>query len=246
MDSETSQPLASFMVPGSSFGYTAAPVTSLLSFKNTLAIGLLDESGSTAPFARQMELFCKELIKALRHSDESDTIIYRQCHFATDFREHHGFTPLSQLNEDQYDGCYSPGGQTTLYDSCDRVLTELADYARQQAKSKYLCNGFVFIITDGRDYGSSLKEHHVKERLEKVIGEEALESLFTVLVGVNDNADIQRDLEQFQQNVGFTKYIPLKDASEKSLAKLFGWVSQQIRSQSQSLGTGGPSQSLTF
>lgn len=242
----TSQALASFMIPGGNYGYTGAAIDTLTSFENTLAVGLLDESGSTLSFAADMEKGVGAIIKSLRSSPRADNLIYRHCHFATSFREVHGYTPLAHLNPDQYKGCYIPGGQTALYDSEDRVIAELGDYAEKQTAAKYLCNGFVYFITDGRDYGSTLRPPAVRARLEKVVGSEVLESLITILIGVNDDAGIQRDLEDHAKVVGFTQYVPLKDANEKTLAKLAGFVSKSIAAQSQALGTGGPSQSLTF
>lgn len=241
-----SQALASFMVPGGGFGYTGAPVETLTSFENTIALGLLDESGSTHQFARPMELCVKEIIKSLRRSPRADNLIYRHCHFGTNFREVHGFTPLAQINPDQYDGCYQPGGATHLYDSTDRILKELRDYGQKQAAQKYLCNGIAYMLTDGCDYGSTLGQPDVKATLVGVNSDESLESLITILIGVNDSPSIQRDLEAYAKNVGFTQYIPMGKADEKTLAKLANFVSQSIQSQSQALGTGGPSQSLTF
>lgn len=244
-----SQQLDTFAIPGSNYGYTGAKIDTLTSFQNTLALGLLDESGSTIPFARPMELMVKEIIKSLRHSPHADNLMYRHCHFATDFREHHGFVPLGQINEDQYDGCYKPNGRTSLYDSCHRVIRELLDYGEKQAEQRYQCNGIIYIITDGQDYGSTLKVPDVKDALQKAIQSESLESLVTILIGVNPDPHVQADLQTFQQEAGFTRYIPLDDANEKTLAKLANFISQSISSQSQALGSGGPSQaiqSLTF
>lgn len=242
----TSQQLQSFMVPGSSYGYTGAPVDTLQSFENTLAQALLDESSSTGPFSRQMELCVKEIVKALRRSTRADYLIYRQNHFATEYREHHGFTPLAQINVDDYDGCYRPGGRTTLYDSADRVIRELVDYAQQQAKLKYQCNGVIFIVTDGVDFGSTLRAGDVKKTLTWAAQQEDLESLMTFLIGVNDDDDVQRNLQAMQASVGFTGYIPLGKADERSLAKLGNWIVSQSVAQSQAIGSGGPSQSLKF
>lgn len=238
--------LAQFAIPGGNYGYTGAQVDALQSFENTIAVGLLDESGSTGSFARQMEICVKEIIKALRHSPAADKLIYRHCHFATNFREFHGYTPLANLNEDMYDGCYVPGGQTALYDSCDRIFAEMLDYAQRQVKMKYTCNGIAYIMTDGRDLGSTRKQADVRDRLASVIASEALESMMTILIGVNDDPSIQQDLESFQKFVGFTQYVPLKDADAKTLAKLSAFISKSVVAQSQALGTGGPSQSLIF
>lgn len=241
-----SQQLQSFMVPGGGYGYTGAAVDTLQSFENTIVNALLDESGSTGPFARQIELCCKEIVKSLRRSPRADNLIYRQCHFASHYREHHGFLPLAQINPDSYDGCYQPGGQTTLYDSCDRVLREVQDYGRQQALQKFQCNALIHMLTDGCDFGSTLGENDVKSTLTKVASDESLESLITILIGVNPDKGIQRDLEEFAKRVGFTQYVPLDKADEATLARLANFISKSISAQSQALGTGGPSQSLTF
>ena len=56
MSDEQSTPLASFMVPGGNYGYTGAAIDTLQSFENTIALGLVDESGSTSSFAKQLEM----------------------------------------------------------------------------------------------------------------------------------------------------------------------------------------------
>jgi uncharacterized protein YegL len=240
----SSEQLQSFMIPGSGYGYTGAAVRTLTSFENTIAMGLLDESGSTNSYAKPMEETVKNIIKSLRKNPRADNLIYRQSHFATNYREHHGFMPLGQINESQYDGCYKPGGATHLYDACDRSLREMIDYAEKQLEKKFLCNGILYIITDGCDYGSTLTQNDVKAALAKAISCEALESLVTILIGVNDDPTIQANLEQFQKNVGFTAYYAMKSADEASLAQLTNGISQSISSQSQALGTGGPSQQI--
>ena len=71
-----------------------------------------------------------------------------------------------------------------------------------------------------------------------------------VLIGVGHAADEQSGLgpylQSFKDEAGFQQYIFIDRADEKKLAKLGGFISQSISSQSQSLGTGGASKSLTF
>ena len=236
----------SFMIPGSNYGYTGMPVENLTSFTNTVAVGLLDESGSTSPFKTQMDNCCKEIVKSLRHSSVADNLIYRQCHFGTNFREHHGYTPLSQLNESMYDGCYQSGGQTMLYDSIVRVINETLHYADLQAQNHYRCNGIIYIITDGADYKSMLNQSDVKDALAKAVSSESLESLMTILIGVNDNSTIQDELRKFQQNVGITQFEFIDTADEKKLARVANLISRSVISQSQHVNSGGPSQTLQF
>ena len=251
MNDQPKSQMLSFMVPGANYGYTGAKIDALASFENTLAICLLDESGSTTPFARQMEGCVKEVVKALRHSPRAANLIYAHYHFDTHFREVHGFKPLMECNEADYDGIWAGGGRTTLYDSEDRVINFLVDYARRQGEQHYTCNGIIWIITDGQDFGSVLKQKDVQLSLAKAIACEELESLMTILIGINDDPAVQRDLEEHAQTVGFTQYVPVARADEKTLVALAGFVSRSVSAQSQSLGQGGPSQplpppSLTF
>lgn len=53
-------------------------------------------------------------------------------------------------------------------------------------------------------------------------------------------------LDQFDRQARFSHYVPLADAGKATIARLAQFVSQSISSQSQALGTGGPSQSITF
>ena len=50
----------------------------------------------------------------------------------------------------------------------------------------------------------------------------------------------------FKHEAGFQQFVSIKKATEKELAKLGGFISKSISSQSQALGSGGVSQSLTF
>ena len=246
MDQDQKSQMLSFMVPGTNYGYQGAKIDTLASFENTLAIGLLDESGSTTPFARQMEVCVKEIIKALRHSPKAANLIYAHYHFDTHFREVHGFKPLIECDEADYDGIWAGGGRTTLYDSEDKVINFLLDYALRQRQQHYTCNGIVYIITDGQDFGSTLTQNNVKLSLAKAIANEDLESLVTILIGINDDPSVQADLRDHATRVGFTAYQSVEKADEQTLAQLAGFVSKSVAAQSKALGTNGPSQVLTF
>ncbi len=241
-----SDPLAAYQIPGGNYGYTGTRIEDLQSNENTIVLGLLDESLSTEKFGPDMEKAMGEVIKSLRDCPRVDNLIYRHCHFSTTFREVHGFKQLSKINEKDYDGVYHSHGCTTLYDSCERAIKELTHYAEEQGKLQYLCNGLFYIFTDGQDQGSTLTQAAVKKALADAISSEKLESLVTILIGVNPNKDIQNELKAFAANVGFSQYVPLDNADQKTLSKLANFISRSVSSQSKMLGSGGPSQSLTF
>ena len=99
------------------------------------------------------------------------------------------------------------------------------------------------------DNASRLPAKKVKEALTKAVTSEALESVVSLLIGVNvQDSEASRYLRQFHLEAGFTQYVELDKADTKTLARLAEFVSQSISAQSQALGTGGGTspQSLVF
>ena len=113
------------------------------------------------------------------------------------------------------------------------------------ADDEYLTNAIVILATDGDDNDSRTTEADVAGEIQRGVTSEVLESMRTVLVGVNASA-YQAQLDAFRQNVGIDQYVDVADATPQRLAKLADFVSRSISAQSQALGTGGPSQALTF
>jgi hypothetical protein len=243
-----SQGLQSFAIPGGNYGYNGMAIDELTSFENTLAFTLFDESGSTRPFSRQMELCVKEIIGFLRKSPRADNLIYYHAHFDTVFKEVHGWKPLQQCNPDDYDGCWAGGGRTTLYDSLDRSVNVILDYAVQQAAQRYLCNGILIAMTDGMDWGSTLGVQDCQKTFAKAVMNEDLESLLSIWIGINDDPGVQDDMQRVANEIGFSQYMPVEKADSKSLAAIANFISRSVQAQSQSLGSKGPSQpqSMTF
>ena len=241
---ENSQQLASFMLPGAGYGYTGVNVEDVMATELTLATGLLDESGSTTKFKDEMEKCVQTVVRSMRHSPRADNLMYRHCHFATNFREIHGYKLLQDINESDYKGCYHSNGTTSLYDSMCNVFRALKDYGQQMMQSKRMANGIIYVFTDGMDLGSTHTEHDSRDDLAALIASEALESVNTILIGVNDEKSVQDGLKAMAKNIGFTQYIAMKDASESQLAKLADFISHSISSQSQALGSNGPSQTI--
>jgi len=235
-------------VPGTHFGYTGTRLADLTgATEYTLCTIVLDESGSTIDFKSEMEKCIQEIVKACRYSPRADNLMLRLVAFGTNYREVHGFKLLQACNPDDYIGCYNSAGSTALYDSCCDAIEATKDYAKQLADNEYLCNACVFVLTDGDDNASKFNANNVKDSLAKCVNSETLESLNSVLIGVNiQEPRIKSFLDNFHKTAGFTQFVELKDASDKTLAKLAAFVSKSISSTSQALGSGGPSQSLTF
>ena len=106
-------------------------------------------------------------------------------------------------------------------------------------------NAANFIISDGFDNHSVETPRTIKGLVDKAVTGEELESILTVLVGINVN-DCKDKLEDFKDEANLTQFVDVGDATAQRLAKLANFVSRSISSQSQSLGTGGASQQLIF
>jgi|TARA_Y100000310_G_scaffold343117_2_gene449285 uncharacterized protein YegL len=203
----------------------------------TLVCVANDVSSSVVAFKDDMEKAVSEIVKACQLSPRADNLMLRHTQFASDLSETHGWQLLSQCNLSDYDDFLQVGGMTALNDATENAISATVDWASQLAQRNYDVNGIVFIITDGMENRSTLSVSVIKDALAK-IKEEHLESLISVLIGVNiSEPSVSSALSTFQTDAGLTQYIELENAD----AKLVRFVSQSISSQSSALGTGSAS-----
>ncbi len=239
--------LAQAALPASHFGYSAERLENLGAAEYTLVTIACDASGSVAPFQKQLEKTLQSIVQACQRSPRADNLLLRLVEFDQHLREPHGFKLLERCNAADYDGVLHIGGATALYDAAENAVRATTDYAQQLAAGDFSANAIVFVLTDGMDNASTLTPRLVKEALSRAVSEEALESVVSVLIGVNvQDRTVGGYLQDFRTDVGFTQYVEMDRADAKTLARLAEFVSRSISAQSQSLGTGGPSQALTF
>jgi hypothetical protein len=232
---------------GSTYGFSAKRIEDLGATEYTLVALGADASGSVEPFRAEIEKCVKEVVGSCRHSPRADNLMMRFVCFDNQVREIHGFRPLSECDVDSYTGSIDIGGMTALYDAACNLADSVTEYARTLVSNDFSANGILFVITDGMDNRSALTPGKVKSSLENAVQSEALDSMVSILIGVNvTDPQVSKYLNDLHQSAGFTQYIELKDASANSLAKLADFVSRSISAQSQALGTGGPSKSLSF
>jgi uncharacterized protein YegL len=242
--------LDDFKLPTGNFGFSATKVTGELGASEyTLATIVLDNSGSVGAFKTELEKVAQETVKACLHSPRADNLMLRVLSFNDRLNEVHGFKLLSQCNVGDYDNSLNPGGGTSLFDATQNAVDAEVAYSKTLYDSDYKANGIVIVVTDGCDNMSTQTANTVKLALEAAVKSESLESLVTILVGVNiTDSGVKDALDKFQKEAGFTSFVALADASKSTLAKLAKFVSRSISSQSKSLGSGAaaPAQSLTF
>lgn len=232
---------------GSNYGFSAKRIEDLGATEYTIVAITGDKSGSVDAFRLEIENCIKEIVKSCQHSPRADNLMMRLTTFDDKLEEIHGYRPLSECDVDGYTDCVRPGGMTALYDAGCNAVDSATQYGKDLTENDFDVNAIVFVITDGMDNRSTLTAAELKASLEDAVRSEALESIVSILVGVNVNdPTISQWLKDLHAAAGFTQYVELGDAKANTLAKLADFVSRSISAQSQALGTGGPSQSLSF
>lgn len=234
-------------LPNSHYGYSATRLEDLGATEYTIATIVADISGSTAAFIGDMESAITKIVQACKYSPRADNLLLRLVVFDHLLYELHGFKLLENCHLADYGGCLRSGGSTALYEATQNAIASTINYAQKLAAGDFSANAILFVITDGEDNASKVPPSLVKATFAAGIQSEALESIVSVLIGVNvQNWQVSRYLKAFHHEAGFTQYVELDNADAKTLARLAEFVSQSISAQSQALGTGGASQPLVF
>ena len=234
-------------VGGSTYGFSAKRIEDLGASEYTLGLIIVDVSGSVDPYQADIEAAVKEVVRSCRRSPRADNMMMRLVLFDDKVSEVHGYKPLSECHEADYDGCIQIGGMTALYDAAYNGIKSATAYGRALTEQDFDVNAAVFVITDGMDNHSTVTHSMVGDALTEAVTSESIESIVSILIGVNtDQGGLNQYLKDLKDAAGFTEYVAIGKATVNQLAKLGGFVSRSIASQSQALGSGGASRSLSF
>lgn len=229
------------------FGFSAVRLDELGATEYTLATIVVDTSSSVYQFESDLEKTLKEAVRALQYSPRADNLMLRILKFDSRHEEIHGFKLLENVNLSDYDGVLQCGGSTALFDATLDGIEAIKNYAKQLNSQDVDVNGIVIVLTDGDDNSSSLGGQSVGQAKHACLKEEALESILSILVGVNvKESYFKQFLDQFKNEGKFDQLVELAKADAKTLARLGNFISKSVSSQSQSLGTGGASQTIDF
>jgi hypothetical protein len=228
----------------SGFNFSGVRPELLGAVEYTLVTLLVDKTGSVGAFAKELFDIKKTVVEACKKNARAESLLLRVLEFNSSVTEVHGFMPLAEIDVNAY-AVPECRGMTALADAAFAGVSATNAYAKTLADQDYLSNGIIIIATDGGDNDSRMRAADVKKQVDDAIKGEHIESIRTVLVGVNAG-DYRDELQKFQTEAGIDQYVDVADATPGRLAKLADFVSRSISAQSQSLGTGGPSQALSF
>lgn len=232
---------------GGNFTFQGARIEHLGATEYTLVTIAVDETGSVSGFEKELRESLITAVEACKKSPRSDNLLVRVITFSSVYdngvNEIHGFKPLAEIDpKDDYPDL-RPGGMTPLCDACYSAVGAMNAYGKQLSDSDFGVNAIAFIITDGGENASVATMTMVKKEAEKSVTGEILESMVSVLIGINSN-QYAGELQVFKDEAELTHFINAGEATKAKLAKLAAFISQSASSQSQALGTGGPSQNI--
>lgn len=226
------------------FNFSGVRPDKLGATEYTLVTVVVDKTGSVSDHAQELLAMKKAVVEACRKSPRAEYLMFRSVEFNGRIDEVHGFVELNQIDPAAYTAPQCTGS-TALFDATFSAVAATNAYARTLSDNDFNVNGIVFVITDGDDNESVQTPRSIAEEMARGVTTEAIESLNVVLVGINA-ARYRAELEAFQRDAHLTQYVDVGDATPQKLAKLAAFVSHSVSSQSQSLGTGGPSAPLVF
>lgn len=231
------------------FDYTSIAVEKLGATEYTFVHIVTDKTTSVGAFKVQLEKMIGASVGSCRNSARALNLLIRTTAFNSNgIDELHGFTLLNSIDPDSYVGTIHPGGITNLYTASLEAVEATDEYVQSLFDAQRICNAnaIIFFITDGDDNASDqdqVCEDDVKTAINKIKRSEVLESIRTILIGVNDD-EYKHELETFKDNVGIDEYIPMGEVTESKLAKLAEFISQSVTDTDTSRGTGQPSQPI--
>lgn len=232
-------------VANSNFQFSGVRPENLESTEYTLVSIVVDKSSSVHSFRDEMVDAIKSVIESCKSAPRAENLLVRVVFFNEDLEEIHGYMPLDDIDMDVYESL-QPYGVTSLFDATYESLGSILKYSEDLQDQEMDVNGICVVITDGGDNSSTMTPGTIKTQVEEALNRETIiESVMTILVGINAS-QYSSYLNNFKKEANLQQFVDAGDADPKTLSKLANFISQSISSQSQSLGTGGPSQSLNF
>jgi len=232
-----------------SFQFSAIRPEDLGATEYTLVTIVVDITGSVQYFSSDLLKCVKQIVEACKKSPRAENLLIRivTFNYCDNIQELHGFKLLSLIDPNDYKS-FKCDGMTALFDASYESIAATLTYSKSLIDQDYYCNGCIYIITDGVDNNSKVAtKDMIKKKLLESTKNEVIESLITVLIGINTTDDeCKKFLEKFKNDSDLTQYVDVGEATPQKLAKLAGFVSKSISSTSQALGTGTASQPLIF
>ena len=148
------------------------PLDQLTSNDVTLAMNIIDMSGSMAAYANDLiRAYNQDYLAAMRHSPAADDILVSAILFHDDAQTLHGYVPLADAPPLD-SKTYNPDNATALYDAVAAGMTNMILYAQQLRQSGVSVRGVVMVYTDGEDNASRQRAQDVRRAAQDLLRQE--------------------------------------------------------------------------
>lgn len=148
------------------------PLDQLASNEVTLAMNIIDMSGSMSPHAKDLiHAYNEDYLAAMSSSPAADDILVSTILFDDQVQLLHGYVPLTDAPA-LTPKTYEPDGSTALYDAVAGGLTNMVLYAQQLRQSGVSVRGVVIVYSDGEDNASKQRAQSVKRAAADLLKQE--------------------------------------------------------------------------
>lgn len=153
-------------------GPVGAPLAQLTSNDVTLAMNVIDVSGSMAPYAADLiRAYNEDYLDAMAASPVADDILLSTVLFNDSVSLLHGYVNLADAPR-LTARTYAPDGATALYDAVAGALTNMVLYAQQLRQSGISARGVLVVYSDGEDNASKQRAKDVRRAAQELLKQE--------------------------------------------------------------------------
>ncbi|MCB8985045.1 MAG: hypothetical protein H6659_14530 [Ardenticatenaceae bacterium] len=225
------------------------PLDQLASNEVTLAMNIIDMSGSMAAHAADLiHAYNDDYLAAMAHSAAADDILVSTILFNDSVRLLHGYVALpdaQRLDPTSYD----PYGATALYDAVAGGLANMVLYAQQLRQSGIMVRCIVIVYSDGEDNSSRQRAQDVARTARELLKQEMYTLAYVGFVDGGQSAigfktkskvnQAQQQTRRLADEIGFTEALTA-GLNQSELRRIFHLVSMStVRVSQQSTVSAG-------
>ena len=214
---------------------TGAPLEDLDSEEATLAVVMLDASGSMHPHRDAViRGYNEQLLRPLLATKNKDSIFLSTWVFSShgrgqkDCRLVHGFQPIPQCP--QLDATiYDPDGATPMWDAVHYGLTGLVSYGQQLRDAGARTKCIAVVLTDGQNNDSRIPVSQLRDFSADLLAKE----IYVLAYGFFGD---ESEGDGYAEEIGFpTRHRITASLSDTEIRRIFREVSASVISTSQAM-----------
>jgi hypothetical protein len=208
------------------------PLDQLASNEVTLAMNIIDMSGSMSSYAADLiRAYNDDYLAAMAGSTAAEDILVSTILFNNNVTLFHGYVNLldapALVRKD-----YTSSGSTALYDAAALGLTNMVVYAQHLRQMGVMVRCIAIVYSDGADNASKQPAINVRRASKELMRQE----IYTLAyVGFSNGGITQIALEQLADDIGFPETL-IAGLDHSELRRIFNMASTSTVRASQQKG----------